>query len=223
MGVPETGARKERCVGEREISMAGVSSSVSPLAKYKVVFLGDQSVGKTSVITRFMYDKFESTYQATIGIDFLSKTMYLEDRTVRLQLWDTAGQERFRSLIPSYIRDSSVAVIVYDVTSRQSFTNTTKWIEEVRSERGEDVIMALVGNKTDLVEKRQVSVEEGEARAKQFNIMFIETSAKAGFDIKAMFNKLAAALPGMADAPVAKADQPDLTEIKLNPTPTAAG
>jgi len=90
-------------------------ATVSPLAKYKLVFLGDQSVGKTSIITRFMYDKFDTTYQATIGIDFLSKTMYLEDRTVRLQLWDTAGQERFRSLIPSYIRDSSVAVIVYDV------------------------------------------------------------------------------------------------------------
>src|SRR5271167_5271962 len=75
------------------------------------------AVGKTSLITRFMYDSFDNTYQATIGIDFLSKTMYLEDRTVRLQLWDTAGQERFRSLIPSYIRDSSVAVVVYDVTS----------------------------------------------------------------------------------------------------------
>ncbi|MFS7949361.1 putative small GTP-binding protein [Helianthus anomalus] len=96
-----------------DTTMAGVS----PLAKYKLVFLGDQSVGKTSIITRFMYDKFDTTYQATIGIDFLSKTMYLEDRTVRLQLWDTAGQERFRSLIPSYIRDSSVAVIVYDVAS----------------------------------------------------------------------------------------------------------
>ncbi|XP_004307271.1 PREDICTED: probable purine permease 11-like [Fragaria vesca subsp. vesca] len=92
---------------------------VSALAKYKLVFLGDQSVGKTSIITRFMYDKFDNTYQATIGIDFLSKTMYLEDRTVRLQLWDTAGQERFRSLIPSYIRDSSVAVIVYDVANSQ--------------------------------------------------------------------------------------------------------
>nr|XP_025699791.1 ras-related protein RABH1b-like isoform X1 [Arachis hypogaea] len=132
--------------------MAGVS--VSALAKYKLVFLGDQSVGKTSIITRFMYDKFDNTYQATIGIDFLSKTMYLEDRTIRLQLWDTAGQERFRSLIPSYIRDSSVAVIVYDVASRQTFLNTVKWIEEVRSERGNDVILVLVGNKTDLLDKR---------------------------------------------------------------------
>ncbi|XP_062582623.1 ras-related protein Rab-6A-like [Saccostrea cucullata] len=90
----------------------------NPLRKFKLVFLGEQSVGKTSLITRFMYDSFDNTYQATIGIDFLSKTMYLEDRTIRLQLWDTAGQERFRSLIPSYIRDSSVAVVVYDITSK---------------------------------------------------------------------------------------------------------
>ena len=111
-------------------------------------------------------------WQATIGIDFLSKTMYLEDRTVRLQLWDTAGQERFRSLIPSYIRDSSVAVVVFDIASksiantmgilasnglcldRNSFVNTDKWIDDVRAERGNDVIIVLVGNKTDLVDKR---------------------------------------------------------------------
>lgn len=148
--------------------------------------------------------------------------MYLEDRTVRLQLWDTAGQERFRSLIPSYIRDSSVAVVVYDITSkfmnsdpfsfrhfndrdlfnldRASFLNTSKWIEDVRNERGNDVIIVLVGNKTDLSERRQVSAEEGEDKAAKENIMFIESSAKAGFNIKALFRKLATALPGMETA-----------------------
>jgi len=175
----------------------GLQQRMEALSKYKLVFLGDQSVGKTSIITRFMYDTFDSTYQATIGIDFLSKTMYLEDRTVRLQLWDTAGQERFRSLIPSYIRDSSVAIIVYDITSRASFLNTAKWIDDVRGERGTDVIMMLVGNKTDLADKRQVSIEEGEAKAKEYDIMFIETSAKAGFNIKALFRKVASALPGV--------------------------
>jgi len=189
--------------------------SMNPLAKYKLVFLGDQSVGKTSIITRFMYDTFDSTYQATIGIDFLSKTMYLEDRTVRLQLWDTAGQERFRSLIPSYIRDSSVAVIVYDITNRTSFLNTAKWIDDVRTERGTDVVMMLVGNKTDLADKRQVSVEEGEARAKEHDIMFIETSAKAGFNIKALFRKVASALPGMENSQLAKGADPPTMNITL--------
>merc|ERR1711907_394343 len=159
-------------------TMSAASQHLSPLSKYKLVYLGDQRVGKTSIITRFMYDTFDNTYQGTIGIDFLSKTMYLEDRTVRLQLWDTAGQERFRSLIPSYIRDSSVAIVVYDITNRASFANTVRWIKDVRAERDSDVIMVLVGNKTDLSEKRQVTVEEGEAKAKELGVMFIETSAK---------------------------------------------
>uniref|UniRef100_A0A3P8ZEW9 RAB41, member RAS oncogene family n=1 Tax=Esox lucius TaxID=8010 RepID=A0A3P8ZEW9_ESOLU len=156
----------------------------NPLRKFKLVFLGEQSVGKTSLITRFMYDSFDNTYQATIGIDFLSKTMYLEDRTVRLQLWDTAGQERFRSLIPSYIRDSTIAVVVYDITNLNSFQQTSKWIDDVRTERGGDVIIMLVGNKTDLADKRQITTEEGEQRAKELNVMFIETSAKTGYNVK---------------------------------------
>ncbi|KAI9253880.1 small GTP binding protein RAB6A [Phascolomyces articulosus] len=187
----------------------------NPLKKYKLVFLGEQSVGKTSLITRFMYDTFDNTYQATIGIDFLSKTMYLDDRTIRLQLWDTAGQERFRSLIPSYIRDSSVCVVVYDISNRASFLNTTKWIDDVRAERGKDVIIVLVGNKTDLNDKRQVSVEDGENQAKEYNVMFIETSAKAGFNVKALFRKIGHALPGMENtAEDGQRDQ--LTKVDLS-------
>ena len=142
------------------------------------------------------YDNFDKTYQATIGIDFLSKSLHLSDRTVRLQLWDTAGQERFRSLIPSYIRDSSVAVVVYDITNRASFLNADKWIGDVRNERGDDVVIMLVGNKTDLSDKRQVSVEDGEEKAKRDNLLFIECSAKAGFNVKSLFRKLAESLPG---------------------------
>jgi Ras-related protein Rab-6A len=173
--------------------------SVLPRAKYKLVFLGDESVGKTSIITRFMYDHFDDTYQATIGIDFLSKTMYLEDRVVRLQLWDTAGQERFRSLIPSYIRDSSVAIVVYDITNKQSFLNTNKWIEDVRDERGNDVVIMLVGNKIDLQDRRQVTAQEGEEKCKELGVMFMETSAKSGDNIKQLFRKVATNLPGVDD------------------------
>ncbi|CAH2076042.1 unnamed protein product, partial [Thlaspi arvense] len=193
-------------------------AAVSPLAKFKLVFLGDQSVGKTSIITRFMYDKFDTTYQPTIGIDFLSKTMYLEDRTVRLQLWDTAGQERFRSLIPSYIRDSSVAIVVYDVAKRQSFLNTSKWIDDVHRERGSgDVIIVLVGNKTDLVDNRQVSISEGEDKGKEYGVLFIETSAKENFNIKALFRKIAAALPGM-DSYSSATKSEDMVDVNLKTT-----
>ncbi|MCJ1477698.1 Ras- protein Rab-6A [Lambiella insularis] len=174
-----------------------VGSYSNPLKKFKLVFLGEQSVGKTSLITRFMYDSFDNMYQATIGIDFLSKTMYLEDRTVRLQLWDTAGQERFRSLIPSYIRDSSVAVVVYDISSLRSFQNTRKWVDDVRGERGNDVIIVLVGNKTDLNDKREVTQAMGEEEAQRCGALFVETSAKAGANVKGLFRKIAQALPGM--------------------------
>ncbi|OZJ05499.1 GTP-binding protein ryh1 [Bifiguratus adelaidae] len=189
----------------------------NPLRKFKLVFLGEQSVGKTSLITRFMYDTFDAQYQATIGIDFLSKTMYLEDRTVRLQLWDTAGQERFRSLIPSYIRDSSVAVVVFDITNRNSFMNTNKWIDDVRAERGNDVIIVLVGNKTDLNDKRQVTPEEGEKKAKEFNVMYIETSAKAGHNVKTLFRKIAQALPGMENT-MGNEGASTATKVDLNTT-----
>ncbi|XP_068445547.1 ras-related protein Rab-41 isoform X1 [Clinocottus analis] len=189
----------------------------NPLRKFKLVFLGEQSVGKTSLITRFMYDSFDNTYQATIGIDFLSKTMYLEDRTVRLQLWDTAGQERFRSLIPSYIRDSTIAVVVYDITNLNSFQQTSKWIDDVRTERGSDVIIMLVGNKTDLADKRQITTEEGEQRAKELNVMFIETSAKTGYNVKQLFRRVAAALPGMDSTP--EKSKEDMIDIQLEKQP----
>uniref|UniRef100_A0A4W5QJZ5 RAB41, member RAS onco family n=1 Tax=Hucho hucho TaxID=62062 RepID=A0A4W5QJZ5_9TELE len=200
----------------------------NPLRKFKLVFLGEQSVGKTSLITRFMYDSFDNTYQATIGIDFLSKTMYLEDRTsgmvdlsVRLQLWDTAGQERFRSLIPSYIRDSTIAVVVYDITNLNSFQQTSKWIDDVRTERGSDVIIMLVGNKTDLADKsRQITTEEGEQRAKELNVMFIETSAKTGYNVKQLFRRVAAALPGMDSTP--EKSKEDMIDIKLEKPPEMA-
>ncbi|KAH1165173.1 hypothetical protein KIL84_022732 [Mauremys mutica] len=205
----------------------------NPLRKFKLVFLGEQSggscveddernmsehagssVGKTSLITRFMYDSFDNTYQATIGIDFLSKTMYLEDRTVRLQLWDTAGQERFRSLIPSYIRDSTVAVVVYDITNLNSFQQTSKWIDDVRTERGSDVIIMLVGNKTDLADKRQITIEEGEQRAKELSVMFIETSAKTGYNVKQLFRRVASALPGMES--IQEKSKEGMIDIKLD-------
>ncbi|CAD1808193.1 unnamed protein product [Candida parapsilosis] len=200
------------------------SDKTNILKKYKIVFLGDQSVGKTSLITRFMYDTFDETYATTIGIDFLSKTMYLEEgKTVRLQLWDTAGQERFRSLIPSYIRDSHVAVICYDITNKKSFLNLDKWIKDVKVERGDDVVIVLVGNKSDLAStKRQVSVEEVEQLHNKIGSkFFIETSTKANHNVKLLFKKIAQSLPDFnndendENREPANADKPETINITI--------
>uniref|UniRef100_A0A095A861 Ras-related protein RABH1b n=1 Tax=Schistosoma haematobium TaxID=6185 RepID=A0A095A861_SCHHA len=136
--------------------------------------------------------------QATIGIDFVSKTLCFNEKSVRrcvifyltfisqirLQLWDTAGQERFSSLIPSYIKDSSVAIVVYDVTSRESFVRADKWIAEIRTERPSKTLVFLVGNKVDLEDKRVVTTEEAAKKAEKENLFFVETSAKTDFQIK---------------------------------------
>ncbi|TEA19404.1 Ras-related protein Rab-6A [Colletotrichum sidae] len=145
------------------------------------------------------------------------QTMYLEDRTVRLQLWDTAGQERFRSLIPSYIRDSSVAVVVYDISNAKSFQNTKKWIDDVRAERGNDVIIVLVGNKTDLNDKREVTTQQGEEEAKKNNLMFVETSAKVGHNVKTLFKRIAQALPGMEGTDAAQQASNQMIDVKTTP------
>ena len=121
------------------------------------------------------------------------QNIYLDDRTIRLQLWDTAGQERFRALIPAYIRDCAVAICVYDVTNRRSFAACQQWIDEVRAERGQDVAVVLVGNKADLGGERLVSAEEGEAKAMEMGIpkeLFMETSAKSGMNVKMVFKQV---------------------------------
>lgn len=174
---------------------------VTPMPKYKLVFLGDIYVGKTSIINQFMYENFDTNYQATIGIDFLSKTLNINDKSMRLQLWDTAGQERFRSLIPNYIRDSSVAVIVFDVTNKQTYTSLDKWIEDVRNERGTSVVVAVVGNKIDKADERCISREDAEAKAKQYGAIYHETSAKTGAGVKELFKEIAAVISNDKNPP----------------------
>ncbi|EGR28156.1 rab6-family small gtpase, putative [Ichthyophthirius multifiliis] len=191
------------------------SVSTGPVVKYKIVFLGDQSVGKTSIINRFIYDNFTGSEQPTVGIDFICKTISLENKTLRLQLWDTAGQERFKSLIPSYIRDSNAAIIVYEVIrvfiyyfyyfqlffylkkqkDQSSFNNLSKWIEEVKEERGNDALIFVLGNKSDL-EDRKVSTTEATQVLKQFGLNVQEVSAKSGQNIGTFFKQLSYALSG---------------------------
>lgn len=157
------------------------------IPKYKIIFLGDQSTGKSSIINRFVNNQFDTTYQATIGLDFLSKNVQIGDQDVRLLLYDTAGQEKFRSLIPMYIRDAQIVFFVYDITRRDSFDNIPKWFTDVLELKTTEAIYVLIGNKIDLNSERTVKEDEGKKFAMEKNILFQEVSAKTGDNFENLF------------------------------------
>ena len=155
---------------------------------FKLIFLGDQFVGKSSILNRFYQDKFEPDYQATIGLDFHSKNVNINGNIVRLLLYDTAGQEKFKSLIPMYIRDANIILVVYDITNKDSFTHTEHWVNETKDLKREDAIFVLVGNKIDLEENRVVGKKEAEDFATEKGFLFYEVSAKTGDNVQDLFN-----------------------------------
>ena len=157
------------------------------LPHYKIIFLGDQAVGKSSILNRFYQDKFEPDYQATIGLDFHSKNTEINGTSVRLLLYDTAGQEKFKSLIPMYIRDANIILIVYDISVKESFTHTDYWVNETKELKREDAIFVLIGNKTDLEDKRAISTKDAENYATEKGFLFQEVSAKTGDGIEELF------------------------------------
>ena len=156
--------------------------------KYKLIFLGDQSVGKSCILNRFMNDTFTEEYQATIGLDFQSKNVQIDNQDIHLLLYDTAGQEKFRALIPMYTRDANIILLVYDVTSKDSFLHLSDWLRDLTNVEKEEVIFAVVGNKTDLDDRREVNSNEGENYAKEHDFIFKEVSAKTGDGINELFD-----------------------------------
>ena len=166
-----------------------MNMSVSSFKKFKLVFLGNQSVGKSSIISRYVYDAYEPESNPTIGVDFVVKSIYYGENTYKIHFWDTAGQEKFKSLIPSYIKDCQIAVLVYDVTNLKSFEDIDSWHSSIKNERGDDIILGLLGNKVDL-ENRVVTTEEGLRKAEKINALFLECSAKTGENLHSFFKIL---------------------------------
>ena len=171
-----------------------ISVSVNAI-RYKIIFVGDAGVGKTTIINRINDNEFQSAYDATIGVDFWPKKINFRGNEITLQIWDTAGQERYRGLIPSYVRNSSIVFIVFDITNRKTFESIPKWIELIKSI--EKNILVLIGNKEDLKEKREVKKKEGEDLAKENEMSYFELSAKRdnNNDIKKIFFNTVIELP----------------------------
>ena len=157
----------------------------------KYIIIGDAAVGKSNLLLRYAHGQFKPAYQLTIGVEFGAKNIQLFNKIFRIQIWDTAGQENFRSITRAYYKNSVCALVVYDISSRDSFEHVTSWIEDCKNQSPKTIFMVLVGNKCDLNDKRQVSVEEGKDLAEKNDMLFFETSAKDGINVDEIFVKSA--------------------------------
>lgn len=162
---------------------------------YKIILVGDATVGKTHLLSRYIRGTLPSVAKATIGVEFATRTIPLAvGGTVKAQIWDTAGQERYRSITSAHYRRSAGAILVYDVTKKKTFLNVSKWLEEIKQNADKDIVIMLVGNKVDLVEqnesKRKVTYEQGANFAKENNLFFAEASAVSKLNVKHIFENL---------------------------------
>ena len=155
----------------------------------KYIIIGDASVGKSNILLRYVYSTFKSDYELTIGVEFGEKSVELDNKIYKIQIWDTAGQEQFRSITRTYYKNSVCAIVVYDITRRETFENVSKWIEDCKINSPKTIFMILVGNKCDLVNDRQVMTEEGEELASRYGLRFFETSAKTSININEIFKE----------------------------------
>ena len=164
---------------------SGSMANFDYLLKY--IIIGDAAVGKSNLLLRYVHGQFKPEYQLTIGVEFGAKNIEISNKIFRIQIWDTAGQESFRSITRAYYKNSVCAMVVYDITSRDSFNNVMSWIEDCKNQSPKTIFMILVGNKCDLEDKRQVSYEEGKELAERNELLFFETSAKDGINVNELF------------------------------------
>lgn len=163
--------------------------------QFKLVLLGDTSVGKSSIVIRFVKGQFSEYQESTIGAAFLTQTVPVQDCTVKFEIWDTAGQERYHSLAPMYYRGAAAAIVVYDITSQESFHRAKSWVKELQRQGSPDVVIALAGNKIDREEEREVAAADAKQYADDNSLYFIETSAKTNVNVRELFLAIARQLP----------------------------
>lgn len=174
---------------------------------FKYIIIGDSGVGKSCLLLQFTDKRFEPLHDLTIGVEFGARMVSIDGKNVKLQVWDTAGQESFRSITRSYYRGACGALLVYDVTRRETFAHLQTWLEDAKANSNTAITIMLIGNKCDLENKRQVSKEEGEQFAKAHGLVFMETSAKTAQNVDDAFLRTAAMIyenyqKGIIDASV---------------------
>ena len=157
---------------------------------FKTLIIGDTNVGKSNLLLRYVKNDFSSEMKSTVGVEFGSKILKILGINVKVQIWDTAGQEHYRAMTSSYFKGSKGVLIVYDITNYSSFESVDRWINEFRMKSEENSAIILVGNKNDIEEERKVTKEEGEEKAKKYNLAFFETSAKDGKNVEEAFKCL---------------------------------
>jgi len=155
---------------------------------FKFIIIGDEAVGKTCLLLQFTDKRYRTTHQVTVGVEFGSKTVEVGGKMIKLQCWDTAGQDRFRSIVRSYYRGAAGALLVYDITRRESFEHVSTWLTEARSNADENLVITLIGNKCDKGADRQVPFEEGHSFAQRNGLYFLETSAVTGHMVDQAFH-----------------------------------
>lgn len=154
---------------------------------FKYIIIGDTGVGKSCLLLQFTDKRFRHDHDLTIGVEFGSRMIRIEEKDIKLQIWDTAGQESFRSITRSYYRGAAGALLVYDITRRDTFTHLSNWLQDARENGNADMVITLVANKTDLDSRRTVSTEEGQKFARDNNLIFVEASAKNSTNVEQAF------------------------------------
>ena len=158
---------------------------------FKFIIIGDSNVGKSCLMIRFTDEKFKHDNDPTIGVEFGSKSTTINEQNLKLQIWDTAGQESFRSITRSYFRGAIGAMLVFDITNRESFQNIENWVEETRTCASSNIVIIIIGNKSDLSATREVTAEEATDFAKNKGLIYIETSAKTSQNVDKCFETVA--------------------------------
>ena len=157
---------------------------------FKVLLIGNSNVGKSSLFLKFVDDIWNDTFVPTIGVDFKIKTFEIDTKKIKMQIWDTAGQERFKNIISSYYRGAHGILLLHDVTDKDSFKNLSNWLIEIEKNSSKNVIKVLIGNKTDLEDKRVISKNQGKDFADTYGLKFVETSVKKNINVKEAFETL---------------------------------